>query len=321
MRLDILQREMSFNSCLGDERIFVRIFEPADHCHVKAVLQIAHGMAEHSLLYVGFAKHIAAQGYAVVINDHLGHGKSVASGGAYGYFGDGGCQNLVKDMHKLYEIVRQDYPQIPYFLLGHSMGSFLARSYTAQFGSELNGAIYIGTCGNAGAAVYAAEKLLANTIIKKKGAQSHDPLFAKLSTQKYNKAFQPSRTPNDWISRDASEVDIYTNDPLCGFDLTVSGYRDIVSLQAEISSSDWYEKVPDVPILILSGDQDPVGNFGKGVKKVAEKLKKTGHNVRLVLYPQARHAILTETNRNDVYDEILHFLESAVEIAEVKKTA
>ncbi len=310
--MDILQREMSFDSCVGDERIFVRIVEPADHSSVKAVLQIAHGMAEHSLLYVNFAREIASHGYAIAINDHLGHGKSVASGGAYGYFGEGGCQNLIQDMHKLYELMRQDYPGIPYFLLGHSMGSFLARSYTAQYGSELSGAIYIGTCGDAGAAVYTAEKLLANAIIKKKGAKSHDPLFAKLSTQKYNKAFQPERTPNDWISRDVAEVDIYTKDPLCGFDLTVSGYRDIVNLQSEVSSGSWYKKVPDIPILILSGDQDPVGNFGKGVKKVAEKLQQTGHTVRLVLYPQARHAILTETNKDEVYDEIVNFLDSSV---------
>lgn len=311
--MDILQREMSFDSCLSDERIFVRIVEPADHFNVKAVLQIAHGMAEHSLLYVAFAKQIASYGYAVVMNDHLGHGKSVASGGAYGYFGEGGCQNLIRDMHKLYKLIQQDYPDIPYFLLGHSMGSFLARSYTTQFGTELSGVIYIGTCGDAGTAVYTAEKLLANAIIKKRGAKSHDPFFAKLSTKTYNKAFEPARTPNDWISRDVAEVDIYTQDPLCGFDLTVSGYRDIIYLQAEVNSGVWYKKVPDIPILILSGDQDPVGSFGKGVKKVAEKLEKTGHNVRLVLYPQARHAILTETNRTEVYDEIVNFLESEVE--------
>lgn len=308
--MDILQREMSFESCTGNDRIFVRVVQPADSYNVKAVLQIAHGMAEHSLLYVNFARFIAAQGYAVVMNDHLGHGKSVAVGGEYGYFGDGGCRSLIQDMHKLYEIIREDYPSVPYILLGHSMGSFLARSYTAQYGKELDGAIFVGTCGNAGKAVYAAENMLANAIIKKKGAKGHDPLFAKLSTQKFNQPFEPVRTPNDWISRDKEQVDIYTNDPLCGFDMTVSGYRDIVLLQQEVSGSKWYKKVPDIPLLILSGDQDPVGNFGKGVKKVAEKLKKTGHRVKLVLYPQARHAILTETNRDEVFAEVLNFLES-----------
>jgi len=308
--VDILQREMSFDSSVNSERIFVRIIEPADKADVKAVLQIAHGMAEHSLLYVDFAKHIASNGYAVAINDHLGHGKSVSEGGAYGYFGKGGCQNMVKDMHKLYTLMRETYPTVPYIMMGHSMGSFLARSYTAQYGSELSAAIYLGTCGNLSPAVFAAEKLLGNAIVKKKGEKGHDPLFAKLSTGKYNQAFMPSRTANDWLSRDTAEVDKYTKDPLCGFDLTVSGYRDIVYLQAEISSAEWYKNMPDIPILILSGERDPVGDFGKGVKQVAEKLKKTGHNVRLVLYPEARHVVLCETNKDEVYDEIANFLAS-----------
>ena len=195
-------------------------------------------------------------------------------------------------------------------MMGHSMGSFLARSYTAQYGSELSAAIYLGTCGNLSPAVFAAEKLLGNAIVKKKGEKGHDPLFAKLSTGKYNQAFMPSRTANDWLSRDTAEVDKYTKDPLCGFDLTVSGYRDIVYLQAEISSAEWYKNMPDIPILILSGERDPVGDFGKGVKQVAEKLRKTGHNVRLVLYPEARHVVLCETNKDEVYDEIANFLAS-----------
>lgn len=308
--MDILQRETAFDSCRKGERIFVRIAEPAGRGSVKGVVQIAHGMAEHSLLYVDFMKALASGGYVAVANDHLGHGKSVAPGGVYGYFGDGGCQNLIDDMHTLYGMMRREYPGVPYFLLGHSMGSFLARSYTAQFGNELDGAVYIGTCGNAGKAVYAAERLLGNFFVKRRGPTGHHPLFAKLSTQTYNKAFEPARTPNDWISRDTEQVDLYTNDPLCGFDMTVSGYRDIVALQAEINSEDWFKKVPDIPILILSGDRDPVGGCGKGVRQVAERLKKTGHQVRTVLYPQARHAILTETNKDEVYNEILDFLES-----------
>ncbi|HEX2985762.1 MAG TPA: alpha/beta hydrolase [Caproiciproducens sp.] len=308
--MDIVQREMSFESCCKGERIFVRISEPSDRRNAKGILQISHGMAEHSLLYTDFMKYIASRGYIVAANDHLGHGQSVSSGGTYGYFGEGGCRNLILDMQKLQTIMRQDYPDLPYILLGHSMGSFLARSYTAWFGSELDGVIYIGTCGSDGKAVYIAEKLLANALAKRKGEKGHHPIFAKLSTQNYNKAFQPARTPNDWISRDTRQVDLYTNDKLCGFDMTVSGYRDIVCLQEEINSGKWYREVPDIPILILSGDRDPVGKFGKGVKQVAEKLRKTGHNVRLVLYPQARHAILTETNSEEVFREILDFLSS-----------
>ena len=123
--MELLQREMSFESHADGERIFVRIVEPADRTTAKGVLQIAHGMAEHSLLYMDFATYVASNGFAVAINDHLGHGKSVSTGGSYGYFGENGCENLLQDMHKLYEIMRHDYPDIPYLLLGHSMGSFL----------------------------------------------------------------------------------------------------------------------------------------------------------------------------------------------------
>ncbi|MBW7573514.1 alpha/beta fold hydrolase [Caproiciproducens faecalis] len=308
--MDILQRQMSFDSCTDDERIFARVFEPADKTDVRAVLQIAHGMAEHSLLYVDFARALAAKGYSVAINDHLGHGKSVTAGGAYGYFGKGGCQNLVKDMHKLYGLMRKDYPNIPYVLMGHSMGSFLARSYAAQYGDELTAVIFMGTCGSPGAAVLSTQKRISNAIVKKKGEKSHDPIFAKLSTGKYNSAFTPFRTPNDWISRDGAQVDIYTNDPLCGFDLTASGYRDIVYLQAEVNSSGWFKKMAKIPILLISGGKDPVGGFGKGVRQVAAKLRKTGHEVRLILYPEARHALLSEINRDEVYEDIEDFLSS-----------
>lgn len=308
--MNILQREITFESCVKGENIFVRIAEPEERRDIKGVVQIAHGMAEHSLLYTDFMKFLASQGYFVAANDHLGHGKTLSPGGVSGYFGPGGVENLIRDMHHLYELIHAQYGNVPYYLLGHSMGSFLARSYTARYGKELDGAIYIGTCGSTGGVVYAAELLLADFLVRKKGPKGHDPIFAKLSTQRYNQAFQPVRTPNDWISRDREQVDFYTNDPLCGFDMTVSGYRDIVALQKEIGSQAWYRAVPDIPLLILSGDQDPVGGFGKGVRQVAKRLKKTGHNVKLVLYLNARHAILTETNKDEVYQEVLNFLHS-----------
>ena len=247
----------------------------------------------------------------MAINDHLGHGRSVSKGGAFGYFGPGGAQNLVRDMRKLTFLMREEYPDAPYFLMGHSMGSFLARSYAAQFGSELAGAVFMGTCGPQNRAVMAAERRLADKLVNKLGPKAHHPLFARLSTGRFNKAFAPNRTASDWVTRDAQEVDRYVADPLCGFDLTVSGYRDVVYLQSEVTSERWLRRVPkSLPILLISGDQDPLGDFGKGVRRLSSRLEATGHQVKTILYPGARHALITETNRSEVFRDILAFLEA-----------
>ncbi len=311
--IEILRRELTFDSCSKGERIFTRVDEPVDRTQVRAVLQIAHGMAEHSLCYQAFSEYMARHGYAVAANDHLGHGRSVSTGGAYGYFGEGGCRNLVDDMEKLTQLMRQDYPDLPYFVLGHSMGSFLTRSYLAHYGAGVTAAALLGTgCGPA-PLVLSAQLRLADHIVRKKGPLAHDALFAECSTERFNKAFAPNRTENDWLSRDAKEVDRYTADPLCGFPLTVSGYRDILRLQREIEQPACYAAIPRIPILLLSGDRDPVGNFGKGVRRVAGELERAGRPVTLKLYPGARHALLSETNRDEVMQEIRRFFDGVLD--------
>lgn len=319
--MELLQREMSFESCADDERIFVRIVEPVDREDVKAVLQIAHGMAEHSLLYMDFARYMASKGFAVAVNDHLGHGKSVSKGGSYGYFGEGGYQNLLTDMHKLHDIMHRDYPYVPYLLLGHSMGSFLSRAYSVLYPNDLSGVAYLGTCGSQRKSMLAGQRTFAEARIKKLGPKAHDAIFAKLSTGRFNQAFAPNRTANDWLSRDEAEVDRYTNDPLCGFDLTISGYRDILDLQALIGTAKWFRAVPHIPILLMAGEQDPVGNNGKGVRQVAHRLVKTGHDVHLVLYPEARHVVLCESNKQQVYEDICGFMEAAIRQTKAEENA
>ncbi len=311
--MEVLQREMSFESKMENERIFVRISEPAEKSQVKAVLQIVHGMAEHSLLYMEFADFLASHGYAVAVNDHLGHGKSVSSGGSYGYFGPLGMEAVLADLHKLYEYMREEYPDVPYCMMGHSMGSFLCRDYTARYGTDLSGAVYMGTCGPQNPVLLAGELRLADHYVKKLGPRSHHPLFAKLSTERFNKAFAPNRTSADWITRDQAEVDKYVADPLCGFDFTVSAYRELIWLQKVISEDSWLERVPKpLPLLLISGDKDPLGNCGKGILKLKQRLERTGHTVQMILYPGARHALITETNKKEVYGDLKKFLDSLV---------
>jgi alpha-beta hydrolase superfamily lysophospholipase len=308
--LEIVERELSFDSCVDSERIFVRMFEPKEQENIRAVVQIAHGMAEHSLGYVPFCKYLASNGFAVAINDHLGHGKSVSTGSTYGYFGTGGTDNLIGDMHKLACMEQGVHPGKPYFLIGHDMGSLLAREYTVRYGSDLTGAVYIGTCGPVSNPICGAELRFASHMIRKKGALAHDPIFKRLSTQQYNKHFAPNRTENDWISRDKKAVDQYMEDPLCGFDLTVSGYRDILELQRRVSSAQWFHLVPDIPMLICSGDHDPIGENGKGPLRVAKHLQRAGKTkVEVKLYPGARHAVLAETNSQEVFEKIVSFFQ------------
>lgn len=306
--MELTTKEITYDASSGEGRIFARAFAPKDKSTVKGILQIAHGMAEHSLRYASFAQFLVSKGFVVCINDHAGHGKSVIDEESYGYFGPGGYFNLVKDMDKLRRKIQEDFPNVPYMIMGHSMGSFLTRRYLSEYGEGVKGAVICGTSAGFSSPVMKAGLAYADKIVAKKGPKSHDDRLKNLTTGGYNHSFQPARTENDWLSRDEAQVDLYNQDPLCGFDFTVSGYRELVHLLFDVNKPQWFRSVPDLPILMVSGDQDPVGNFGKGVKKVYRRLVKTGHHVQLILYPGGRHEILNETNKEQVYHDIGEFL-------------
>lgn len=289
-----IKKEFYFPSVSGLADIHAASYMP-DGKEIRAVLQIAHGMAEHLERYEPFIDVLCDNGIAVYVNDHLGHGKSVKNDDELGYFGEKeGWKNFVEDCYKLTKIAKEENPGKPYILFGHSMGSFVARAYCLKYAHELTGAIYCGTAGPNPAA--GVGSMLASVIGKIKGDHHRSTLVDKIAFGAYNNKFE-KRTPFDWLSRDEFQVDKYVADKYCGFLFTAYGYRDLTALLGYISKKDWFEKLcKDLPVLMISGAMDPVGSFGKGVDTVYDKLIAAGKkNLKKILYPGGRHEILNES--------------------------
>ncbi len=289
-------------------------YSPVVKANAKAVIQIAHGMAEHKERYDEFASFLAENGYAVFVHDHLGHGESVDSVDNLGFFGEeDGWKNLVNDCYTITKFAREVFPGKPVVLFGHSMGSFVARAYTLMYDMTLDAAIYCGTSGNNPAAGMGVK--LADAIARSKGTKYKSELIDSVAFGTYNKKIKPHRTAFDWLSRDNAEIDKYVADDYCGFMFTACGFRDLFSLLKYVSGKEWYKSVrKSLPILFVSGDADPVGEYGKGVKQVAADLKKTGHdNVEIKLYKDSRHEILNDYDRKAVMNDILEWLDKNIE--------
>ena len=298
--------QLPLQSATGQGELYVRVWESENQ--PKAVLQIVHGMAEHIERYDRFARYLNQNSILVVGADNASHGKSISKDGIRGYFGAvHGWNSLIQDIQSVHSIIKQSYCDLPCILFGHSMGSFLARSYAARHGDDLDGFIFCGTAGKNPALPVA--KLLARCEIRKNGASTPSRLLDKLSFGAYNNAFEPNRTPFDWLSRDEAEVDKYVDDPACGFVFTAAGFRDLFDGLGEVSGPQWARRVPKRPILLIAGDADPGGANGKGVKQVEAWLVQSGPRVKCILYPGARHELLNETNREQVSDDVRLFIE------------
>ncbi len=286
--------------------IFARSWAPKSDNDVKAIFQIAHGMAEHGERYEDFAKFLCENGYAVYANDHIGHGKSVATDDDLGYFGErDGWLGFVNDAKLLTDLAKGEYPDKPVIVFGHSMGSFIARSYCEKFGGDLAGAVFCGTSGTNPAAGVAIK--LADVIAKIKGSRYRSEFINKLAFGAFNKKIEKPRTPFDWLSRDNAQVDKYIADKYCGFLFTAVGYRDMSTVLVSVSGKSWYANLPFVlPVLLISGEMDPVGGYGKGIRQVFRDLKSSGHkNVVMKLYKNDRHEILNELDKEDIYKDVV----------------
>ena len=313
--MSIAVREKHFPSATGICEIKYRIWIPEEP---RICLQIIHGMAEYIERYDAFARFLAENGVLVYGMDLAGHGKSIREGEPYGYFGEkDGWDNLIQDNITMHDQVLKDYPGLPRVLLGHSMGSFLARTYAGRRGEDFDAFIFSGTAGG-NPALRVAKGLAQNAIRRGKGKKANQTLN-RLGFGSYNRQFRPNRTAFDWLSRDNESVDRYIADPLCGFVFTSCAFYDLFSGLQEISGKRWAERVPNKPIMLFSGDRDPVGNNGKGVRSVVKALQKSKHdNVCLKLYPGGRHEMLNEINKEEVYQDVLLFLETLAASGEVE---
>ena len=278
----------------------------------RGVVQLCHGMAEHVERYDEFARFLNDNGFAVVGNNHLGHGASLIDG-QLGYFGDDGAyNNVVEDMELLRKRATALYPNVPYFVFGHSMGSFLTRIYIARYGNNITGAVICGTMGPNRTSEKA--QLPTKAIIALKGPKYVSQVLADASSVNNLKRIPNARTKFDWLSRDESVVDAYINDDLCGFTFTCSAYLELSRMIENISDDAWFMSVPKaLPLYVISGEEDPVGNWGEGVKLVYQKLLDAGvKDVTMKLYPGARHEPLNELNRTEVFNDVLNFLQKHI---------
>lgn len=297
-----------FKSSNGSDNIAYYVYSPVSE--PKAAVQLVHGMCEYTERYEDFISFLCANGILVFGHDHLGHGNSVVSEEYLGWFAsERGWQFLAKDAVRLTRIMRKQRADIPYYIFGHSMGSLVTRAVLAKHSDLYSGAVLMGTLNtkvgvNAG---IAAAKILCRL----KGEFCRSDALDKLIFGLSNIKIEDPVNEFAWISRDDEIVVAYEKDPLCNFHFTARGYSDLLMLVDYVSRKDWADKVDNgLPVLICSGSEDPVGDYGRGPEEVFNNLNKSGQkDIELKLYSGARHEILNETNRAEVYEDLMSWLE------------
>ncbi|MDL2252866.1 alpha/beta hydrolase [Ruminococcaceae bacterium OttesenSCG-928-I18] len=302
------KRGIRFESADGRGVISGVFFENPD-VEPFCLLQISHGMCEYMGRYAHFAEYCARNGVVVFGNDHIGHGASAGCVDDLGYFGEKGARRFaIRDLKIMNQMAKEAYPELPVVLLGHSMGSFFARQYAVQWPDTIEGLILSGTGGPnpmAGGGV-----AITKAMMKWRGDRHRSKFVEGLVFGAYLNEIQQPRTRYDWVSSDIEVVRQYVSDPYCNFHFTLSGFHELFSALREVSSPAWAVQIKKtMPIMIFSGAEDPVGDHGKGVKKVYDWLRGAGvKHIEYRLYPGGRHEMLNEVNREEVYEDILAFL-------------
>lgn len=304
-----MRKEESYiESTNKKDRLHVITWKPEGK--IIGIVQISHGMIEYVERFEGFASFLASKGILVIGNDHLGHGMTASKDEDLGYIDPGMSRTLVNDLHRVTLYARKKYGNdIPLILFGHSMGSFLARRYMSRFGEELSGAIISGT-GYQPAFTLAVGMTIARFLGTIKGEKYRPELIELLAFGNYNKRIDNHRTTHDWLTKDEKIVDKYLEDKYCTFDFTVNGYKTLFGAIRYIQRRDSIEKIPkNLPIFIISGKDDPVGNYGEGPKKICEQYILAGiKDVSIRLYENDRHELTNEIDKEEVFEDIWNWL-------------
>lgn len=299
----------SWLTVTDDVEIYVKKWYKAN-TKPTAIVQLSHGMTEHINRYDHFAQFLLQQGVFVYGNDHRGHGKTGEKQGLLGYFSpEKGFSKTAEDLKVVTLQIKQDYPDTPIFLIGHSMGSFLAREYIQTNSSYIDGVILMGTGYHT---VIASS--LARTIARTLPEKEESALMNHLAFRKYNQNILNHKTPFDWLTRDEKIVSQYMNDPFCGYVPTARFFHDLMDGLVHIHSRSKNKYIrKDLPMFITSGDADPVGHYGKGVFQVAHHYHNVGlNNIKVMLFEESRHEILNEINKEEVYQVIYKWIKSCL---------
>lgn len=302
--------EVNFLSYNQRDQVQGWIYVPA--CKPKGIVQIIHGFGEHSRRYLHMIAHFVEAGYIVSADDHVGHGKTAMVSGVWGDWGDKGCHTMMEDEHQLKMITQEKYPDLPYFLFGHSMGSFIIRDFIAKYGDELAGATICGTAGIFRGAHETAKKIK-QAIDEGKGEES-DPTFTNELMGWMCERCGTISIGNEWICADPYVQKDHAEDPFDAFTKPTSNRSlyDFTQMMACIEGTQWAQKVPvQLPIYNIGGDQDPVGEYGKGIYEVSNWLVETGHDVQTKVYSGYRHEIHNYSQiKDEVEQGILDFMDS-----------
>ena len=301
---------MSFKMPIDNKFIYKFI---ADKETIKGVIVISHGMAEHINRYKWLIKQFNSTGYHVVCADHLGHGKYIDDGATPGYFSEAhDFEDVENNLIHILDYVGHEFPDLNKILIGHSMGSWIAMGVIQRY-QNIDALILTGSSLIPYETIL-SQRRLASLLLFLFGKKSYSKLFDKITVRKYNNIFSPNRTPNDWISRDQESVDEYTDDPKCGFLVTNSLWYQLSNQMLKVFDiNNYLNSNIDLPIYLISGDQDPVGINGKGVISLYKFLLKKFHKTSINLVSSSRHEVFNEINKKESFNDLIKFIDSNIE--------